>query len=59
MKESTSDQIKGKQHELTGKLKEKLGKATDDPTLEAEGKDEHLSGKVQKKVGEIKKVFGA
>ena len=58
MKESTSDQIKGKQHELTGKLKEKLGKATNDPDLEAEGQTENLSGKVQKKVGEIKKVFG-
>lgn len=37
MKASTKDQIKGKFHETKGKVKEKAGRATRDPNLEAEG----------------------
>jgi len=58
MDESTTDQIKGKFHEMKGDLKETLGKAINDSELTAEGKDENLDGRIQKKVGEIKKVFG-
>jgi uncharacterized protein YjbJ (UPF0337 family) len=59
MKESTTDQIKGKAHEVKGAVKEKIGKATNDPSLEAEGQDENVAGKIQKKVGQVEKVVGA
>jgi uncharacterized protein YjbJ (UPF0337 family) len=58
MDESTKDKTKGKLHELKGKVKEKIGKATNDPDLEAEGESEAIDGKVQKKIGQVEKVFG-
>ena len=57
MKNSTTDQIKGKAHEMKGAVKEKAGQLTNNPALEAEGQDEKNAGKVQKKVGQIEKVF--
>jgi uncharacterized protein YjbJ (UPF0337 family) len=57
MTPSTKDQIEGKFHEVKGAVKEKAGKATNDPNLTADGQDEKLTGKVQKKVGQIEKVF--
>jgi len=57
MKDSTKDKVEGAAHELKGKVKEKLGQATDDPNLEAEGTGEKVGGKIQKKVGDVKKVF--
>lgn len=57
MKQSTHDQAKGSMHEAKGKVKEKIGQATNNPRMEAEGKDENLAGKVQKKVGQVEKVF--
>jgi uncharacterized protein YjbJ (UPF0337 family) len=57
MKPSTKDKIKGETNEITGKVKEGLGKLTGNRDLENEGKDDQLKGAVQKKVGEIKKVF--
>lgn len=57
MDESTKDKVKGNVDQASGKLKEKLGQATDDPDLEAEGTGEKIKGKVQEKVGDIKKVF--
>ena len=57
MKPSTSDQIKGKFHEMKGDVKEEAGKLTNNRNLEAEGQDEKLTGKVQRKIGQIKKVF--
>ncbi len=58
MKPGIQDQIEGKLHNLKGKVKEKTGKLTNDPDLEAEGKAEEVAGKVQEKVGQVKKVFG-
>lgn len=58
MKESTTDQIKGKVHEVKGAVKEKIGKVTNDPDLEAEGQDENLGGKIQKEVGYVEKAGG-
>jgi uncharacterized protein YjbJ (UPF0337 family) len=58
MDESTKDKAKGKLHELKGKVKEKIGKATNHPDLEAEGESEAIGGKVQKKIGQVEKVFG-
>ena len=56
-KNSTSDQIKGKFHEVKGKIKEKAGRATNNPGLAEEGQDEKVAGKIQKKVGQVEKVF--
>lgn len=58
MKSSTKDQIEGNLHEVKGKIKEKAGQVTNNPSLKAEGQDEALAGKVQKKIGEVEKVFG-
>ncbi|MGB8543619.1 MAG: CsbD family protein [Candidatus Acidiferrales bacterium] len=57
MKQSSRDQAEGKLHELKGKVKEKVGRATNNPNLENEGTDEKVGGKVQKKIGQVEKVF--
>lgn len=58
MKQSTKDKARGKYHEVKGKVKEKVGRATNNPDLEAEGQVEKISGKVQKKIGQVEKVLG-
>lgn len=58
MKQSTEDKAKGTFHEVKGKVKEKVGRATNNPDLEAEGQVEKIGGKVQKKIGQVEKVFG-
>lgn len=57
MKDSSKDQAQGKFHEVKGKVKEKVGRATKNPNLQEEGQDEKVAGKVQKKVGQIEKVL--
>jgi uncharacterized protein YjbJ (UPF0337 family) len=57
MKQSSKDQARGKLHEVKGRIKAKLGRATKNPNLEAEGQDEQVVGTVQKKIGQIEKVF--
>jgi len=57
MNPSTKDEIKGKFHEVKGKVKQKVGQVTNNPDLEAEGKSEHISGKIEKKIGQIEKVL--
>ena len=59
MKRSARNKAKGKFHEVKGKIKEKIGRATNNPRLEAEGKTEKLGGKVQKKIGQVEKLFGS
>jgi uncharacterized protein YjbJ (UPF0337 family) len=58
MPDSTKDKIEGTVHDVKGKIKEKVGQATNDPDLQDEGTAEKIGGKVQKKVGDIEKVFG-
>jgi uncharacterized protein YjbJ (UPF0337 family) len=58
MKSSTKDKAQGTFHEVKGKVKEKVGRATNNPDLEAEGQVEKIAGKVQKKIGQVKKVLG-
>ena len=58
MKPSTKNTAKGKFHEVKGKVKEKIGRATKNPDLEAEGQEEKIAGKIQKKIGQVKKVLG-
>ena len=57
MKDSTKDKLEGTAHKVKGAVKEKVGRATNNPNLEDEGKSEKLGGKVQKKVGDIEKVI--
>ena len=57
MKPSTQDQAEGKFHEVKGKIKEKLGKATKNPNLENEGTSEKASGKVQNRSARLKRFW--
>jgi uncharacterized protein YjbJ (UPF0337 family) len=45
------DKIKGQWKQLSGKLKEKWGKLTDDDLKTAEGNSEYLAGKLQERYG--------
>ncbi len=58
MRQRTKDKAKGKFHEVKGKIKEKVGRATNNPDLEAEGQVEKIGGKVQRKIGQVEKVLG-
>jgi uncharacterized protein YjbJ (UPF0337 family) len=57
MKPSTQDEIAGDVHEVKGKIKEQVGRVTNNPSLEGEGIGENLAGKVQKKIGQVEKVI--
>jgi uncharacterized protein YjbJ (UPF0337 family) len=58
MADSTKDKIEGTVHDVKGAVKEKIGRATNDPDLEDEGTAEKVGGKVQKKVGDVEKALG-
>jgi uncharacterized protein YjbJ (UPF0337 family) len=58
MKPSTQDRTEGKLHEVKGKIKEEIGKATNNPDLEVEGNAEKNAGKVQKWIGRAEKAVG-
>ena len=57
MKSNDRDQIVGKARELKGNVKEKMGRALNNPRMEDEGRIDRASGKVRKKIGDIKQVF--
>jgi uncharacterized protein YjbJ (UPF0337 family) len=59
MKPSTENEIAGQVHEVKGKIKEKIGKVTNDADLEDEGTAEKVDGKIQKKVGQLEKIVGS
>ena len=46
-----SDQIQGNWKQLTGKMKEKWGKLTDDDWTQVAGKKDQLLGKLQERYG--------
>jgi uncharacterized protein YjbJ (UPF0337 family) len=54
---STGDKIDNKAEELKGKAKEGVGRATDDPELEAEGKADQVKGNLKQAGEKIKDVF--
>ncbi len=58
MKPSTQDKTEGKLHEVKGKIKEEIGKATKNPNLEGEGKGEKIAGKVQNRIGHAEQALG-
>jgi uncharacterized protein YjbJ (UPF0337 family) len=53
MKDSIKDKVEGAAHDVKGNIKEKIGRATNDPDLEDKGTAEKIGGKVQKKVGDV------
>jgi len=56
MRQSTKDEAAGKVHEVKGRIKEKVGKLTNNPDLEGKGIGEKIAGKIQKKIGQLEKV---
>ncbi|MEP6483298.1 MAG: CsbD family protein [Rudaea sp.] len=50
------DRIAGQWKQLSGKIKEKWGKLTDDDLRQAEGNSEYLTGKIQERYGIAKDV---
>jgi uncharacterized protein YjbJ (UPF0337 family) len=56
MKPSTKNEVAGTIHEVKGKIKETVGRVTNNPNLEAEGIGERIGGKVRKKIGQVQKV---
>jgi uncharacterized protein YjbJ (UPF0337 family) len=56
MMSSAMNQIAGMIHEVKGKMKEKAGRLTNNPRLEAEGVDENIIGTVQREFGHVERV---
>jgi uncharacterized protein YjbJ (UPF0337 family) len=53
------DRIKGSAKEITGGIKQAVGKAIGDAKLESEGKTEKVAGKIQNAVGGLKDTLRA
>lgn len=51
---STTDKIKGVANDAAGNVKQAVGKATDNKSLQAEGIAQERKGEAQKAVGEAK-----
>lgn len=49
------DEIKGKLHNIKGRVKEAAGAITGDKKTQAEGLAERVGGAVREKVGEVKR----
>ena len=49
-----SDKIKGGVNKAKGEVKDQVGNATDNKSLQAEGKIDKAKGHVQEKIGEAK-----
>jgi uncharacterized protein YjbJ (UPF0337 family) len=47
-----NDQIKGKWHQLKGKIKRRWGSVTDDDLTANEGDMEKIAGRIQERTGE-------
>ncbi len=54
---STVDKAKNKAQEAKGHIKEAAGKATDDPSLEAEGKADKVTGNLKQAGEKVKDAF--
>ena len=52
------DEIKGKGKQIEGAIKNKAGKLTDNPKLEAKGEAERVAGKLQEKSGKARRKTG-
>jgi uncharacterized protein YjbJ (UPF0337 family) len=58
MKPSTKNKTKGKLHEMKGRIKVAVGKATTNRDLQVSGKAEQRAGKVQNWIGRVEKAVG-
>jgi uncharacterized protein YjbJ (UPF0337 family) len=58
MSSSTKDKIKGRAEQAKGAVKEKAGRATNNPDMQDSGTADKIKGTVRNKVGDVKKVFG-
>jgi uncharacterized protein YjbJ (UPF0337 family) len=54
---STEDKANNKGEELKGKVKEGVGRATDNEDLEAEGKADQISGNLKNAGEKVKDAF--
>ena len=52
------DELKGKGKKVSGAVKEKLGKALNDPDLHERGQQECAEGQVQETVGRARRKVG-
>ena len=52
------DELEGKAEALKGKVKQQVGKLTDDPALHDEGVDDEVAGNAQEGVGTAKRKVG-
>jgi uncharacterized protein YjbJ (UPF0337 family) len=52
------DELEGKLDRAKGKVKETIGRATNDRDLEAEGNADRSSGEVQEGFGKVKRKVG-
>jgi uncharacterized protein YjbJ (UPF0337 family) len=52
------DKAAGVGNDLAGKVKEGIGRATDNPELVVEGEAQQLKGDAQKLKGDVKGAFG-
>ena len=51
-----TDRIAGQWKQLNGKIKQQLGKLTDDDLKRAEGSSEYLAGKIEERYGVARDV---
>ena len=51
------EQISGKADELKGKMKQGIGKATNNPNLQGEGVVDETKGKVKEAYGDVKNAI--
>jgi len=49
------DEVKGKGKQIKGRVREEVGKLTDNKTEQIKGKIEQVEGKVQEEIGKIKR----
>lgn len=56
MKPSIRDTAERRAHDVKGKVKENIGRATDSPKLEAASQDDKISG-IQKTISQAENVF--
>ena len=52
------DELKGKGKEVSGAVKENLGKALNDPDLQDRGQQERVEGRVQETFGKARRKVG-
>ncbi len=58
MSDGTGDKLKGKADELKGNIKQGVGKATGDRSMQSEGQADELAGKGKGVEGSAKETLG-